>query len=304
MLEILLAIAPVFLLILLGHGLKRAGLLGDGFWEGAERLTYFVLLPALLLRILAEARFANLDVLPMMGALVGSVFVVAGLLVVARPRLSIAGPGFTSLFQGATRQNTYIGLAVAGALFGAAGLSAAALAVGVVVPLVNLMCVAALARHGSAADPSLTGTLQRIVKNPLILACVLGIALNLTGLSLPPVVAPMVAVLGRGALPLGLLAVGAGLSFAAGPAEGRTLVLACVLKLAVMPALAALACLVFGAGGVAASVAVLFCGLPAATSAYILARQLGGDAGLMARIITLQVAVSVVSLPVVLLLLT
>ena len=303
MLEILLAIAPVFLLILLGHGLKRAGLLGDGFWEGAERLTYFVLLPALLLRILAEARFANLDVLPMMGALVGSVFVVAGLLVVARPRLSIAGPGFTSLFQGATRQNTYIGLAVAGALFGAAGLSAAALAVGVVVPLVNLMCVAALARHGSAADPSLTGTLQRIVKNPLILACVLGIALNLTGLSLPPVVAPMVAVLGRGALPLGLLAVGAGLSFAAGPAEGRTLVLACVLKLAVMPALAALACLVFGAGGVAASVAVLFCGLPAATSAYILARQLGGDAGLMARIITLQVAVSAVSLPAVLLLL-
>ncbi len=166
------------------------------------------------------------------------------------------------------------------------------------------MCVAALARHGSAADPSLAGTLQRIVKNPLILACLLGIALNLAGLSLPPVIAPMVAVLGRGALPLGLLAVGAGLSFTAGPAEGRALVLACVLKLAVMPVIAALACLVFGASGVAASVAVLFCGLPAATSAYILARQLGGDAGLMARIITLQIAVSAVSLPVVLLLLT
>ena len=92
-------IAPVFVLIALGFALRRSGWPGEALWSPAERLTYFVLLPALLLRILAEARFANLDVLPMMGALVGSVFVVAGLLVVARPRLSIAGPGLTSLFQ-------------------------------------------------------------------------------------------------------------------------------------------------------------------------------------------------------------
>lgn len=304
MVDILFVIAPVFLLIFVGFEIKFHGLLDEGFWQGAERLTYFVLLPALLLGILSDADFGGLDVLPMTAALVSSVVAMAVLLMIARPRLAISGPGFTSLFQGATRQNTYIGLAVAGGVFGPAGQDAAALAVGTVVPVVNLMCVAALARHGSAADPSLTGTLQRIVKNPLILACVLGIALNMAGLSLPPVIDTLVSLLSRGALPLGLLAVGAGLGFAAGRTEWRNLALACALKLAIMPALAALACLVFGAEGAAAAVAVLFCALPAATSSYILARQLGGDAELMARIITLQVAVSFVSLPAVLLLLT
>jgi predicted permease len=302
--EILLAVAPVFLLILLGHGLRRFGLLGEAFWDGAERLTYFVLLPALLLSTLAEASLGGLTVLPMAAAIVVTILAGAALLILLRRVFTLEGAAFTSLFQGALRQNTYIGLALAAALFGPMGLGAAALAVALTVPLVNLLSVAALARHGSQAAPSLPGTLKRILRNPLILACLLGIAVNQAGLGLPPVIEPLIAILGRGALPLGLLAVGAGLRLGAGTGDGRELALACGLKLALMPLLAALACWGFGASGVAASVAVLFNGLPAATSSYILARQLGGDAPLMARIITLQTALSIGSLPLVLILLT
>lgn len=306
--EILPAVAPVFLLILLGHGLRRFGLLGEAFWDGAERLTYFVLLPALLLSTLAEASLGGLTVLPMAAAIVVTILAGAMLLILLRRVFALEGAAFTSLFQGSLRQNTYIGLALAAALFGPMGLGAAALAVALTVPLVNLLSVAALARHGSQADPSLPGTLKKILRNPLILACLLGIAVNQAGLGLPPVIDPLIAILGRGALPLGLLAVGAGLRLATGAgdgrADGRDLALACGLKLALMPVLAALACWGFGASGVAASVAVLFNALPAATSSYILARQLGGDAPLMARIITLQTALSIGSLPLVLILLT
>jgi len=303
MIEVALAILPVFLLIFLGTALKAAGFLTAAFWEGAERLTYFLLFPALLFVTLASADFGGLDVLPMAAALALAVLVMAGALLAARPRLA-EGPGFTSLFQGATRFNTYIGLAVAFGALGPAGAAAAAVAIALLVPLGNLLSVIMLARYGAAQRPSLARVLREVAANPLILACLLGLAVNRAGLGLPPVVEPVLTVLGRGALPLGLLTVGAGLDFAAARAGGRLLAGACVLKLAVMPTLTALACWALGLGGVAAAVAILFNGLPTAPSAYIMARQMGGDAKLMASIITAQVALSALTLPLILTLVT
>jgi predicted permease len=298
--DIVLAILPVFLLIFLGTGLKAAGILAPAFWEGAERLTYFLLFPALLVTTLAGARFGELAVLPMSAAICAAVLIMAAGLLVAKPWLAMGGGAFTSLFQGSIRFNTYIGLAAAAGVFGTAGLAAAAVAVALLVPLGNLLSVAALAWHAGKGRPRAREVLRQLALNPLILASALGIALNLGGRALPPVIDPLLTVLGRGALPLGLLAVGAGLDFAAARRGGRTLALACLLKLAVLPALTALGCWVFGAGGVAAGVAVLFNALPTAPSAYILARRMGGEARLMASIITAQVALSALTLPLIL----
>ncbi len=299
MIEVALAILPVFLLIFLGAALKLAGFLTTAFWEGAQRLTYFVLFPALLFVTLASADFGGLEVLPMAAALAAAVLVMAGALIAARPWLA-EGPGFTSLFQGATRFNTYIGLAVALGVLGTAGAAAAAVAIALLVPLGNLLSVAVLARHDAARRPGVARVLREVAANPLILACLLGLAVSGAGLGLPPVVEPVLSVLGRAALPLGLLTVGAGLDFSAARADGRLLASACVLKLVVMPALTALACWALGVGGLAAAVAVLFNGLPTAPSAYIMARQMGGDAKLMASIITAQVALSALTLPLIL----
>ena len=67
-----------------------------------------------------------------------------------------------------------------------------------------------------------------------------------------------------------------------------------------MPAITFAACLAFGAVGMLGFIAVMFNGLPTATNSYILARQLGGDATLMAGLITLQTALSAITLPLVL----
>ncbi len=300
MFDVVFAILPVFALIFLGTGLRTAGILGPAFWEGAERLTYFLLFPALLLTTLASAEFGDLAVLPMTAAIAAAVLAMAAGLLAAKPWLGMGGAAFTSLFQGSIRFNTYIGLAAASGVLGAAGLAAAAVAVALLVPLGNLLSVVALAWHAAETRTRPVAVLRQLALNPLILASALGIAINLGGLELPPVVDPILTVLGRGALPLGLLAVGAGLDFAAARRGGRTLALACLLKLAVLPALTALGCWVFGAAGAAAAVAVLFNGLPTAPSAYILARQMGGEARLMASIITAQVALSGITLPVLL----
>jgi len=297
---ILLATLPIFLLIFLGALFRRSGFLGEAFWEAAERLTYFVLFPALLVATLANADLAALDAAPMAAAIAASLLLMSALLLALRPWLRVDGPAFTSVVQGVLRQNTYIGLAASLALFGRVGLAAAAIAVATIVPLVNVLSVAALQRYGRTHKPSMRGALRALARNPLILGSLLGLALNASGLGLPPIVAPMLDILGRGALAIGLLAVGAGLDFAALRESRRVIGVTAALRLLAMPALTALVCLILGVAAIPATVAVLFNGLPTAVNAYILARQLGGDAPLMAGMITAQTALAMLSLPFVL----
>ncbi|MHA1600214.1 MAG: AEC family transporter [Alphaproteobacteria bacterium] len=300
MLPIVLAIAPVFLLILLGYGIRARRLLADEFWEPAERLIYFILFPALLISTLASAKLGDLDIGPMAAALVAAIVVLTTILLLLRPLLGWPGPAFTSVFQGIVRQNTYIGLAVAMAVFGEEGLAAAAVAVAVIVPLVNLMSVTVLERYGAGGRSSWLGAVRQVARNPLIIACAIGIALNVSGIGLPPVIGPFLDIVGRAALPLGLIAVGAGLDLAAARIAGPPVALAVGLRLIGLPALTVLACQVLDVGPVAAFVAVLFNSTPASPSSYVLARLLGGDARLMAGIITVQTAISMITLPLVL----
>jgi predicted permease len=297
---ILIAVLPIFLLIFLGFLAKARRFPGEGFWEPAERLIYFALLPALLVTTLADADLSGLNAPAMAGAIAAATVALTLLLLALQPLLGLSGPAFTSLYQGSVRQNTYIGLAVAFGVFGAAGLAAAAVAVAVIVPLTNLLAVVLHAHFARTSRSGIVALIKLIALNPMILACLTGIALNVTGIGLPPVVRELLEIMARAALPLGLLAVGAGLDLAAARRGGRAVALAVVLKLAVLPALTAAGCWAFEVTGVAAFTAILFNGIPTAASTYILARQMGGDAKLMASIITLQVIASALTLPIIL----
>ncbi len=300
MLPIVLATVPIFLVIFLGAGLKTWRLLPEGFWAPAERLVYTVLLPALLISTLASADLSGLDVGAMAGAIAAALLIMTGILLGLRPALAKSGPAFASLFQGATRMNTYIGLSVAFAVHDTSGLAAAAVAVAVIVPLGNLLGVAMLARFGRCGTPSFAAAAGLILRNPLIAACLIGIVMNVSGIGLPPVIGPLLDILARGALPLALLAVGAGLDLRAARAGGRSLAAATGLKLLVLPGITAAGCWLLGVSPIATFVAVLFNGSPTSAASYILARQLGGDAPLMAGIITVQTACAMVTLPLVL----
>ncbi|MBB4284385.1 AEC family transporter [Roseospira goensis] len=302
MTDTLAAVLPVFLVILLGFGLKRGRWLPDAFWGPAETLTYTVTFPALLTANLAKADMTAVAWAPLMTIQAAAVLLVAAVTVAARrtlgARLGVDGPAFTSVFQGAIRPNTYIGLAVAAALFGDTGVTLTAIGVAVVVPLVNVLSVTCMARFGAGQSASPWGVARGIVTNPLILACALGIALNATGLGLPPVIGPTLEILGRAALPVALLAVGAGLSFAHLRHAGAPVAVSGVAKLAVVPLLVWAGCALAGLDAVTTTVAVLYGGLPCSASSYVLARRMGGDAPLVAGIITTQTLLSVVTLTV------
>ncbi len=294
------ALLPVALLIALGFSLRRLRLLDAAGWAAVERLVYFVLFPALLFLELARTDLAGQPLLRLGGTLLLTQLLVAAAVAMARPWLRLSGPAYTSVLQGVVRWNSYVAVALAPALFGPAGAALVAVAVAVMVPVANLLSVAALARHGSGRAAGPATLLQALLGNPLLLACAAGIAVNLAQVPLPGPVTEPLTLLARATLALGLLAVGAGLAPLAVLRRPALTVATCAAKLVVKPALAILIGRLLGLEATALGVAALACAVPTATSAYILARLLGGDAELMAGLITATTLAALLTLPLVL----
>lgn len=299
MIEIISALWPVFALLLLGYLAKRSHFPGHGFWPQVERLIYFVFFPALLVDRLAQADMSGVPIDRVLYAvllLITSGSVVCFLL---RPVLGLSAASFTSFYQGSVRFNTYVGLAATAALFSDRLVAVAAVVIAVMIPLLNVACVLVFALNQQGRFEWLS-MLKNIVLNPLIIACVLGITLNLSGIGLPFVVASITDLLSRVALPLGVLSVGAGLSVRMVLKVRLPMLASTLIKLLVLPVFAALIGLGLQLDKDIVQVLVLFSALPTAPSAYILARQLGGDASAMAAIITGQTLISMLTLPIVL----
>jgi predicted permease len=298
---VIAALLPVFLLIVLGFVLKRSLMRLETQWHGLERLTYYVLFPALLIQTLVKADLSKVPVAGVGGALLLSALVMSLLCLALRPvfaRWEIDGPAFTSIFQGATRWQTYVALAVSSNLYGDTGLALASVAMVAIIPLVNVFSVAVLAHYASPEKQSVWAIAMTVVRNPLIWACVIGLAINVAHLPLPRIVLEVADALGRSSLGIGLLVTGAGLHLEGMFRPSAAAALGVGLKLILMPVLAIGLALLFGLSGSNLAVVACCSAVPTSSSAYVLARQMGGDAPLLAQIITLQTILAAVTMPI------
>ena len=297
---VIAALLPVFLLILLGVVLKRSLIRPEAQWQGLERLTYYVLFPALLIQTLVKADLSNVPIAGVGGALFISALAMSLLCLALRPvltRLEIDGPAFTSIFQGAIRWQTYVGLAVSGSLYGASGLALASVAMVAIIPLVNVLSVTVLAHYASPERRSARDIALTIARNPLILACIAGLALNQLHVPLPKLWHDVADALSQASLAIGLLVTGAGLHFEGLTRSRLAAALGVGLKLVAMPALALALAVWFGLTGPSLVIVAVCAAVPTSPSAYVMARQMGGDAPLLAQIITLQTVLAAVTMP-------
>src|SRR6266850_5611463 len=260
---VLAALLPVFLLIVLGFALKRSLMRLETQWHGLERLTYYVLFPALLIQTLVKADLTQVPVAGVGGALLLSALLMSLLCLGLRPllsRLAIDGPAFTSIFQGATRWQTYVALAVSGNLYGEIGLALASVAMVAIIPLVNVFSVAVLAHYASPEKQSARAIAMTVVRNPLIWACAIGLVLNVTQVPLPRIWHEVADALGRSSLGIGLLVTGAGLHLEGMFRPSLSASVTVFLKLILMPVLAIALALWFGLSGSNLAVVAAFSG--------------------------------------------
>lgn len=294
------ALVPVFLVIALGAVLKRGLLPEASHWIALERLTYFILFPALLVVSIAKADLGEVAVTEVATALLGAIALVGLLMSVSRRALcrvfSLPGPSYTSVFQGALRWNTYIALAVSGSLAGPRGLAVAAVGLAVMIPVLNTLSVIVLARHGENGG---TGNrlLLQILRNPFIWSCAAGALINALHVPVPEVLVTFGDILGRSSLALGLLVVGAGLRLGDLRRPRAATWFTCFMKLAFLPAIAVGIGVAIGLRDVDLLVVAVGASVPSAPNGYVLARQMGGDAPLLAEILTVQTLLAAVTMP-------
>jgi predicted permease len=260
-----------------------------------------------LIQTLVKADLSSVPVAGVGGALFLAALAMSVLCLALRPlfsRLAIDGPAFTSISQGATRWQTYVALAVSSNLFGHTGLALASVAMVAIIPLVNVLSVWVLAQYASPEKQSVRAIVMTIVKNPLIWACAIGLAANVTHLPLPKVWDDVAEALGRSSLGIGLLVTGAGLHLEGLLRPSLAASIAVFLKLVLMPLFAVALALWFGITGSSLVIVAVCAAVPTSSSAYVMARQMGGDAPLLAHIITLQTILAAITMPIVIALAT
>ena len=286
---------PLFGLICLGYILFQRGFPDAGFWPAAERINYFLLFPALLVSSLADAPVRDPQMVRLGGAAVATILIAALAMSVARRAYPMPAARFGPLLQGTVRFNTYLGLAILATLAGPVGIERAALFLAIAVPLVNVLSIMALTEAGKARTPQIM--LRTMARNPLILACLMGIGLSLIGWGLPFGIGRFLDLLAQASLPLGLLCVGAALQPNALRLDGPAMIISGAVRLVLMPLLAALTARIFDLNGTEALVLVVFSAIPTAATSYVLTRQLNGDGTLMAGIVTSQTIASIATIP-------
>ncbi len=272
-------------------------------WRGIELVCFYLLFPALLITTLSNSDLAFGELSTFALAILAMICTMCLLLFLLRIPLlklwKVQGPAYTTIFQTSTRWHGFIAFAIVDDLFGAQGLAILAVAFVVIIPIVNIINIWILATYANNEEVDFKVVIVTIIKNPLIIGISIGILLNLTNITLPTPIFTGLDLLGRSALGVSLLALGAGISYQALKTSGKEVILASILRLLVTPLVALIFALAFGVRGDVFVVLIVASAVPTAVNGYILARTMGGDAELYAATSSAQVLFSFITLPII-----
>ena len=300
--QIFILISPVFLLIVLGNVLRRIRVPDLSFWEVNDKLCYWVLIPALLFHFISQVSLSS-EMLYIYALIVLAGFVVTFSASVLIGKL-IGYPAeiWTSILQGSMRQNAFIALAIAGSFYGSEGLKIASLFMFIYVPTINIIIITTMVvslknTHQKDSKKAISNVFIEIAKNPFILAMIAGLLVSLLPKEKMSILIDTTELLGSAALPIMLLTIGAKIKVRDLTLKITPIIISNSLKLFILPVIVYFIASYFRLSQVEVVVAVIFASVPTATMSYTLAKQFGADDQLMRGILTTQVALSFITIP-------
>ncbi|MDX1340937.1 MAG: AEC family transporter [Reinekea sp.] len=286
---------PIAVLVLLGVLFMRLDWINEPFNKGASKLVFNVALPSLLFVSIVKADAESGINWTIIGF--GVVFTLASFVV-----LSILSHWVTAIreergvfVQGSFRGNMgIVGLGFCISAFGAEGATLASIYLAALSLLYNVLAVVTLNRWKQSGESTnvVLSTLTSLVKNPLIIAIVIAGCWRASGIHVPEFIVESAGYLAQMTLPLALLSIGASLSWAGFVSAGKVTAWASVLKLIVIPYLAAIVAYLLGFRGMELGVMYLMMATPTAAASYMMVRAMGGNASLAASIIAVTTVCS------------
>ena len=281
--EVITTIIPIFLIIILGWGARKRGFITPEFLGPANRLVYYLSIPALVFGAISKAPFHKQFDAWVLVLTLGSVLAVYGLAFLLSRLLKMAPERAGAFIQSSGHGNLgYIGLPTAYYYLGDHGLAAAGILCGFVMVLQNLMSIVELQLHdrkgrhqaGSGAGQ----VVAKLLGNPVIIGAMAGIVVSAFSIPIPGVVRRSIDILAGLAPPMALLLIGASLSLQMVRRQLRPTLGAVTLKLIVLPAcgVALFSLLHIGLARYLPAL-ILLCS-PTATVAYVMTREMHSDA--------------------------
>lgn len=298
------SILPIFSIVMLGYALRKSRFVAAEHWHVVETLCYWVLFPAILAETLIKADLASIELGSFTLSLLATVICVSVLTLALWPllkkTLGTQKKQFSTIYQTTTRWHGFIALAIVLKLYGETGAALIAVAFAVMIPILQTSNIIVLVAFSSDARLDWRQIVRSLAINPILWGVLSGLFINLLHI---PVWSPLLSILdllGRGALGLSLLALGAGLSLQAALRPSPELLLGLLGKLLITPAIMAAWAIWFGVTGLSFAVLMVCASVPTAMNGYLLAKKMDGDAELYAATSTVQTVVSFGSIPLVL----
>ena len=296
--HIVTTIIPIFTLVMLGTIARSKGFLPPEFLGPANRLVYYLAIPAMIFRAIANAsltRQFNLTVVWLALVALVVLFIICWTSCrVWRVPAPIQGTFIQCSFHG---NLGYIGLAVAFYHLGADGLARASILAAFIMILQNFLAVVVLQSHrqddGESGHPGAIA--GKIAGNPVIVSATLGIFFSLANVSIPLVLDRSLQILSGLALPMALLIIGGSLSLELMKSRLAAVLGVCLLKLVILPALGMLLFLMAGQNPVDYLPAIILLASPSATIAYVMAREMGADSDFAVAAISATTLISAVT---------
>lgn len=303
---ILNSIAPIFLLIALGKVLRKTDFLPEAFFKGINRFVFWFALPAMLVGSISAAKLELGTIYRIIGLFGLGTLGALGIAWGISRMLKLPSPSTGSFIQGSFRGNgAFVGLPVI--IYTLSDLDPHIESLGTVVlaPVVvtfNILSVIVLLHYSKdkhSTGESVATVIQQLFKNPLLMACIAGLALNLMGIGLPLFLNRSLDALGKSALPLVLMSIGAGLTFEPIKGAASPSLIASLVKVVIAPGLGFLLAGLFGLSLTERMIAIFYLACPAAGMSYVMADVMGNDATLASRIIALSTLLSGITIPII-----
>ena len=301
---LLVIVLPVFMLVATGYGAVRAGVFPDAGITPLMKFATGFAVPCLLFRAMYElelgAAMRGTHLVSFYGASIAcfaAVVLISHRLLHRRPGAAVSA-GFSALFG----NTVLLGIPIMQRAFDDAAMTAMYALIAFHVPIfysIGIFSMEVLRRDGTGVAAALWRTMRAIFSNPLMIGLGLGLAANLTGLSLPVPVYDTIAMLAGAALPVALFALGGVLTRYAIKAEiGEALIIS-VFSLVVCPALAwLLAGQVFGLPEPFVRAAVVMAAMPPGINGYVFAAMYDRAVGTVASSVLLGTTLSLLTITV------
>ena len=293
-LQVLVQIAPVFLTLIFGALLRRYAFKDAAPWDVLNSLVYWFLAPMLLFYSILSADLQFGNIVSYLSVLFLGLMGTFSVVVLVCNRLNFSLPICNSTVQGACRHNTFMALAISASLMGKEGLAIATLATAFQVVVTNLCVMGYITSYTQNPDGKISWgkLLLKLSFNPLLLSIFVALLIKISGVDYIPIISETTSLIGRSAMPISLLAAGAGLTLSIEREKISPLVTGVVAKMMIFPAFVLFFGWVFELSPAYFLVAFIYAAVPTAASSYVVARLTGGDAPLLSSMTLFQVILS------------